>query len=108
MTAAPLSARLALVGEVSREAAVELIAALDRVARDHEAAEIEFEDADLEEGIVTALLVDGLREASRRLTRLTLKRPPQALAHALYRIGALEQGGVIHVVEPREDFGSSS
>lgn len=100
--------RLTLKGTVDRDIAALFIEQLASLSLEDAPVEIDLEEADIEDGQICAVLVDHLRQAAYRIGSLILFRPPQVLAHALYRIGALGPRAVIQVIEPRDELGSSS
>jgi ABC-type transporter Mla MlaB component len=98
---------LSLAGDVGRDVALLFVEQLAGLERSDAPVELDLEDAELEDARVVALLVDGVRQAAHRTGAVRLLRPPQTLAHALYRVGALGAGGGLEVVEPREELGSA-
>jgi ABC-type transporter Mla MlaB component len=100
--------RLALKGTIDRDIAALFVEQLATLAREDAPVEIDLEEADIEEAAIVAVLVDHIRQAAYRIGSVVLFRPPQVLAHALYRIGAMGPRAVIQVIEPREELGTSS
>lgn len=100
--------RLTLKGTVDRDIAALFVEQLASLSLEDAPVEIDLEEADIEDGPICAVLVDHLRQAAYRVGTVILFRPPQVLAHALYRIGVLGPRAVIQVVEPREELGTSS
>jgi anti-anti-sigma regulatory factor len=99
--------RLVLKGLVGREVAALFTEQLAGLGPADAPITLDLSEADLEDGVVTAALVDGLRQAASRAGSVQLLSPPQVLAHALYRVGALGSG-TIHLVEPRFELATSS
>ena len=92
--------RLVLKGLVGREVAALFTEQLAGLGPADAPVTLDLSDADLEDGVVTAALIDGIRQAASRTGSIQLLEAPQALAHGLYRVGALG-AGTIHLVEPR-------
>ncbi len=103
-----MEARLTLKGVVDRDIAALFVEQLATLSREDAPATIDLEEAELEDAAMVATLVDHLRQAAHRIGTIILLRPPQVLAHSLYRIGALGPRAFIQVVEPREEIGTSS
>jgi ABC-type transporter Mla MlaB component len=98
---------LTLAGDVGREVALLFVEQLAGLERSDAPVELELEDAEVVDARVVALLVESIRQAAHRTGSVRLLRPPQVLAHALYRVGALGAGSVLEVIEPREELGSA-
>jgi len=99
--------RLVLRGLVGREGAALFGEQLAGLGPADAPAVLDLSEADIEDGAVAASLVDAIRQAAVRAGSVQLLGPPQVLAHGLYRVGALS-GGTIHLVEPRDEIGTSS
>ena len=99
---------LKLTGEVSVEAATAFAQKLAALSPNDENLNVDLSEADLTDGQATARLVQAIRQTARRLSSIHVLEPPQALAHCLYRVGALGSGSTIHLVCPREELGTSS
>jgi anti-anti-sigma regulatory factor len=99
---------LSLKGTVDRDIAALFTEQLASLAREDAPVSIDLEEADIEDAALAATLVDHLRQAAHRIGALILVRPPQVIAHSLYRIGALGPRAEIQVIEPREELGRSS
>ncbi len=97
-----------LEGEVEPDVAALFAEQLAQVTQEDLPLTVDLSEADIEDGRTCATLVDAIRHAAARIGGLQLIEPPQVLAHCLYRVGALPEGGPIHVVGPREEIGTSS
>lgn len=100
--------RLNLEGDVDRERALLFAEELSGLKLSDVPVEVELGSVELEDAAVVALLADGIRKVARRVGLIRLLRPPQTLAHTLYRIGALGPDACIEVLDPREELGTSS
>lgn len=99
---------LRIEGEIEPDVAALFAEQLAQMTKDDAPLTLDLSEADVEDARSCAALVDAIRAAAARLGGLQLVEPPQVLAHTLYRVGALRAGGVIHVVSPREELGTSS
>lgn len=99
---------LRLEGRIEREVAALLGEQLAGFDPSEAPVEIDLHDADIEDGVVTAMLVDAIREAAARIGPVVVAHAPQVLAHALYRVGAVGEGSRVDLREPREELGRSS
>jgi ABC-type transporter Mla MlaB component len=97
---------LVLKGQIERDVAALFIEQLAGLGREDAPLTIDMEDADVEDSSVATMLVDYIRETAHRVGAVQIVRPPQIIAHSLYRVGAL--GGAIQLVEPRQEIGTSS
>ncbi len=95
---------LTLEGLLDREMAALLVEQLSELGPEDRPVTLDLTLVDLEDAAVTALLVDALRQTARRVGELKLLRPPQVLAHSLYRVGALGKS-TLQLVEPRQELG---
>lgn len=100
--------KLTLEGQVEADVAALFVEQLAGVSKDDVPLTLDMSDAELEDGAVTATLVEAIRAAAERLGSLQILEPPQVLAHCLYRVGALGPASTIHLVEPREELGAAS
>jgi ABC-type transporter Mla MlaB component len=100
--------RIALKGTVDRDIAALFVEQLAGLAREDAPLNIDLEECDIEDASIAAVLVYHIRQCAHRIGTVILFRPPQVLAHGLYRIGALGPRAVIQVVEPREELGTAS
>jgi ABC-type transporter Mla MlaB component len=97
---------LELKGQIERDVAALFIEQLAALGREDAPLTIDMADADVEDASVATMLVDYIRETARRVGSVQIVKAPQVIAHALYRIGAM--GGVIQLIEPRVELGTSS
>lgn len=58
---------------------------------------------DVDDGIAVVTAINALRDLLKRVSRLKLTRAPQILCHNLYRVGMLETGKAIELIDMRED-----
>ena len=100
--------KLRIEGEVDADVAALFVEQLAQVEPEDRPVTLDLAEADLEDAVACAALVDAIRQTARRIGDLQVIEPPQVLAHCLYRVGALEAGGVVHLVAPREEIGTSS
>lgn len=98
---------LSLAGEIERDVAALFIEQLAGLEREDAPIVVDLEEAEIEDATVAATLVEHLRQTAARVGTVRLLRPPQILAHALYRVGA-PLGASIQLVEPREELGPAS
>lgn len=61
-------------------------------------------DLELEDGVSVAEVVNAVAALRARGQRVELRHAPQMLAHTLYKVGRLEDPGLV-LVEPRQDEG---
>ena len=101
-------ATLRIEGEIETDVAAIFAEQLAQMTKDDAPLTLDLSEAEVEDARTCATLIDAIRDAAKRLGGLQILEPPQVIAHILYRIGALEAGGVIHVVAPREEIGTSS
>lgn len=99
---------LRIEGEIEPDVAALFAEQLAQMTKDDAPLTLDLSEADVEDAASCAALIDAIRQAAKRLGGVQLLAPPQVLAHGLYRVGALVEGGVIHVVSPREELGTSS
>jgi ABC-type transporter Mla MlaB component len=97
-----------LKGDVSRDVAALFVEQLASVTSEDAPLTLDMREADVEDTHVTALLIEGIRQAALRVKSVQLLEPPQVLAHGLYRVGALAPTTAIHVVDPRSEIPTSS
>ena len=67
---------------------------------------IEMADADITNAAACATLAKVIRETAARVGDVVLVECPQALAHTLYRVGALGSGA-IRLIDPKEEMGTA-
>lgn len=67
-------------------------------------ARLTFDMTELDEldAAATAVLTSLIREL-RRQCAVSLRSPPQTLAHTLYKTAALEGAGAVTIIDPREE-----
>lgn len=84
-----------------------LLETLEHLPPETRRLELDLAEADLDDDPnAVATLAAALRRSARRLERLRLHRPPQVLAHTLYRVGALTDGR-LEILDPRSEIGLS-
>lgn len=67
---------------------------------------LELEGLDIEDGVAATLAVNAVRLLGSRVPLLRIIHAPQLLAHNLYRVGLLLQGGIVLVaVREEEPYG---
>jgi ABC-type transporter Mla MlaB component len=98
---------LSLKGEIERDVAALFIEQLAGLDREDAPVILDMVDADIEDAGVAAMLVDHIRQTAERVGTVQILRPPQILAHCLYRIGALGDRASIQLVEPRMEIGGA-
>ena len=64
---------------------------------------LELYGLDIDDGIALATAINSLRQLRARAARIILKGAPQMLCHNLYRVGLLDDGGAIELVDMRLD-----
>jgi anti-anti-sigma regulatory factor len=96
---------LTLKGEVDSDVAALFLEELAGLGRSDAPITLDMREAELSDATLIGSLVDQIRQAAQRAGRVQLLEPPQVLAHCLYRIGALEGGSTIQLVDPREEIG---
>ena len=99
-------ADLRLEGEVDRDVAALLGEQLAQLTPADAPVRLDLSECDIEDARVVAAMVTFLRDTARRLGSVTVTGAPQALAHSLYRVNALNEG--VTLVDPREEIGTSS
>ncbi|MBI3024356.1 MAG: hypothetical protein HYY66_01505 [Candidatus Tectomicrobia bacterium] len=105
---APEGARFILSGDVDADGAEKIFRALEEKAGEGEMAELHLDEAEITDGPATARMVDAVRLLLDRFTRLRVVRAPQALAHTIYRVGMLQPGSRIDLIDPREEEGRAN
>lgn len=60
-------------------------------------------DFDVDDGIAVVTTINALRDLLKRASKLTLIGAPQILCHNIYRVGMLETGKAIELIDMRED-----
>ena len=90
-------------GELDHLNRTELLVWCEGLAKVQEARTLEFAGLDIldAEGVVAA--VEAIRLLLQRTPALTISHAPHLLSHTLYRIGMLEAGGRLTLVEPRQE-----
>jgi hypothetical protein len=58
---------------------------------------------DIDDGLGVVTAINALRDLLKRASKLKLIGAPQILCHNLYRVGMLELGKAIELIEMRED-----
>jgi anti-anti-sigma regulatory factor len=58
---------------------------------------------DIVDGVGVATAINGLRDLLKRVDRLRLTGAPQILCHNLYRVGLLDAGSRIELIDMRQD-----
>jgi anti-anti-sigma regulatory factor len=58
---------------------------------------------DIDDGVALATAINSLRELRDRSAKIILKGAPQMLGHNLYRLGLLDEGGAVELVDMRLD-----
>ncbi|MEO1336006.1 MAG: STAS domain-containing protein [Myxococcota bacterium] len=94
--------RLTFEGDLDHQAVqtiVETIGAIDRGP-----LSVDLTEVDITDGRACAALADALRKAAGRIGDVAVIQAPQALAHTLYRVGALGSG-TLQLIEPRDELG---
>jgi len=94
-----------LTGDLDSADARGILGSLDAKPQGGGLAELQLEEAELTDGISVTLMVETVRLLLSRYARVQLVRPPQALAHSLYRVGMLGSASRLSLIEPREDEG---
>jgi ABC-type transporter Mla MlaB component len=102
-----VESHLTLKGTIERDIAALFIEQLSSFSKEDAPLVLDLEEAEIEDASVAAMLVDYLRQTAARVGSVQILRPPQVLAHGLYRIGALGPSS-IQLVEPRSELGTSS
>lgn len=98
---------LTLKGQLERDVAALLIEQLAGLGREDAPLTLDMGEADIDDAGVATILVDHIRQTAQRVGAVQILRPPQVLAHGLYRVGALGMS-TIELIEPRQEIGSSS
>jgi hypothetical protein len=58
---------------------------------------------DVDDGIAVVTAINAFRELLKRVSRLKLIGAPQLLCHNIYRVGMLETGDAVELIDMRED-----
>lgn len=108
--AAPGGARFTLAGDVNAQDAARLLDAMkDAVEKeslgDARMATLCLGELELSDGVALARMVDLVRLLLGGARRVRVVRPPQTLAHVLYRVGMLAGDARLALVEPRQEEG---
>jgi hypothetical protein len=99
-------AEFSLKGLVEKDVAALFIEQLSELEDDDAPIVVDLSEADIEDAVVAAMLVDCIRTTATRLGRISVLRSPQILAHALYRLNAI--GEEVLLVDPRLELATSS
>jgi hypothetical protein len=99
-------AEFSLKGLVERDVAALFIEQLSELEDDDVPIVVDLTEADIEDAVVAAMLVDCIRATARRIGKIQVLRSPQLLAHALYRLNASSED--VLLVDPRLEIATSS
>ena len=99
-------AEFSLKGLVERDVAALFIEQLSELEDDDAPIVVDLSEADIEDAVVAAMLVDCIRTTAARIGRIKVLRSPQILAHALYRLNAT--GEEVLLIDPRLEIATSS
>jgi anti-anti-sigma regulatory factor len=58
---------------------------------------------DIDDGVALATAINSLRDLRDRSAKIILKGAPQMLGHNLYRLGLLDGGGAVELIDMRLD-----
>jgi anti-anti-sigma regulatory factor len=58
---------------------------------------------DIDDGVALVTAINSLRELRNRSAKIILKGAPQMLCHNLYRVGLLNEGGAVELIDMRLD-----
>lgn len=58
---------------------------------------------DVDDGIAVVTAINALRDLLKRVSKVKLIGAPQILCHNIYRVGMLETGNDIELIDMRED-----
>lgn len=58
---------------------------------------------DIDDGAALATAINSLRELRNRSAKIVLVGAPQMLCHNLYRVGLLNEGGAVELIDMRLD-----
>lgn len=76
------------------------------MARRDSALTLDLFALDVDDGVAVATAINVIRELLARSERLIIKGAPQILGHNLYRVGMLDKGSRIELVDMRFDEAS--
>jgi anti-anti-sigma regulatory factor len=58
---------------------------------------------DIDDGVALATAINIVRELRNRSAKIVLRGAPQMLGHNLYRVGLLDEGGALELIDMRFD-----
>lgn len=102
----PRAVRFFVSGDVDADSAREMIERICGTEGANLALELDLEEMDLADAAAVAVLVDGTRDLLDHFDNVRLLRAPQMLAHNLYRVGMLREGGRLGLIAPRQEEGA--
>lgn len=90
-------------GELDRHTVTSLHGWCDGLSTWQQQASLELGGLEILDSEGAAAAVEAIRLLLQRTSALTVLHAPHLLAHTLYRIGMLEAGKKLELVEPREE-----
>ena len=90
-------------GELDRHTVTLLHNWCDGLSAQQQQASLELGGLEILDSEGSAAAVAAIRLLLCRISALTVAHAPHLLAHTLYRIGMLEEGGKLQLIEPREE-----
>lgn len=93
----------AIDGELDHRNTLVLHAWCEEISELHEPRMLDLAGLEIHDSEGIGAAVDAVRKLLQHTPALTILHAPHLLAHTLYRIGMLEPGGRLELVEPRQE-----
>lgn len=90
-------------GELDHLNRAELLAWCEGLTRVQKARTLELAGLEILDAEGVAAAIEAMRLLMQRTPALTIRHAPHLLSHTLYRVGMLEAGGRLTLVEPRQE-----
>jgi len=90
-------------GDIDSESAVSLYRWCEGLPVSDTPLECDLSDLEVVDSAGANAAIDVIRQLLQRSPHLFLRHAPHVLAHTLYRIGMLETGSDLTLLEPREE-----
>ncbi len=97
-----------LLGDVDSGAAERVLEVFQSESGEGGKVELLMEDAELTDSVSVTRMVDAVRCLLRNFDQVRLIYSPQMLAHSIYKVGMLQGGAGLELVDPREEEGGAN
>ena len=104
VTASPGDDPVIIEGDLTRHNAAEFERRMRALNADpSRAVTLDLSGLDIDDGVALATAINSLRQLLNRSAKIILTGAPQMLCHNLYRLGLLDAGGAVELVDMRLD-----